>query len=88
MQKTLQAYLTNQLVEKGPPYWDVTTPTVELPERVSGVNAKENIDALHILNDAYMGRMAAIEFALQHDDNRPLDQLRQVEIFLIRKTFL
>ena len=83
VQKTLQDQLIKRLIEKGLLYWDVTTPAVEFLEKASRVNAKENVEALHTLNDAYMGRMAAIEFALQHDDNRRLDQLKEAEIVLV-----
>ena len=75
--------MIDQLNEKGVPYWDVTTPAVEFLESAGGVKAEESVNALHALNEVYMGRMAAIEFALQHDDNRRLDQLKEAEIILV-----
>ncbi len=65
------------------PCWDVTTPTVSFIEKYTGILRATDPQPIHTLDSSYMGRMEAIEFALQHDDNRRIEQLRDADIILV-----
>lgn len=62
---------------------DVTGPTVQFLEAASGVHTSERPKPVHKLDAGYMGRMAALEFAMQHDDNRRIEMLGDAEIVLV-----
>ncbi len=64
--------------------WDVTGPTVEYLEKATGIRAAAVPEPLHSTTDtAYRGRVEALEFALQHDDNRRIDELEKADIILV-----
>ncbi len=66
------------------PVWDVTGPTVEFFEKTTGIRAASDPRLLHSTSDAaYRGRVEALEFALQHDDNRRIDELEKADIILV-----
>lgn len=79
----VQTILVNEAQRRGLPAWDITTPTVDFLEKASSVHPVNAIHALHPLDDAYLARMAAIEFAMQHDDNRRIDELQEADIVLV-----
>lgn len=63
--------------------WDVTGPTVEYLEGATDLKASRTPQPLHIVDSAYLGRMGALEFAIQHDDSRRLDRLEDAEIIIV-----
>ncbi|MDP3921234.1 MAG: pyruvate, phosphate dikinase/phosphoenolpyruvate synthase regulator [Candidatus Omnitrophota bacterium] len=63
--------------------WDVTGPTAEFLEKESKIKLSEETLPFHALDANYMGRMEALEFAMQHDDSRRLEQIREAEIVLV-----
>lgn len=62
---------------------DVTGPTVQFLEAAGGVQAASRPKPVHTVDASYMGRMSALEFAMQHDDNRRLERLAEAEIVLV-----
>ena len=68
---------------KGLRHKDVTGPTVEFLEAATSVQASKQVRPLHPLDANYMGRMSALEFAMQHDDNRRIEKLRDADIVLV-----
>ena len=79
----LQEILSKEAKNRGFPCWDMTTPTVQFLEKTTGIRASNKVQAIHSIDASYMGRMAAIEFTLQHDDNRRIDQLKYADIILV-----
>lgn len=81
--RQLKLVLENEADSRDIPCWDVTGPTLEFLERSSDIKVSEDVQPLHSVDSDYLGRMAAIEFALQHDDNRRLDRLSEADIILV-----
>ncbi len=81
--KSLQDKLVKEAHNRKIPSWDITTPTVEFIENVTGIKALNEINLVHRVDESYVDRMSALEFAFQHDDNRRIDQLNQAEIIIV-----
>lgn len=62
---------------------DVTGPVVQFLEAASGLPAAFDPKPLHVVDASYLGRMSAIEFAMQHDDNRRLEHLERAQVVLV-----
>lgn len=65
------------------PCWDVTGPTADFLEKAAGIRPYSPPRPLHDIDEKYMSRIKALEFAMQHDDSRRIEQLDQAEIILI-----
>ncbi|MBI3317078.1 MAG: pyruvate, phosphate dikinase/phosphoenolpyruvate synthase regulator [Candidatus Omnitrophica bacterium] len=81
--KSLKDLIARIAKAKKIPCWDVTGPTAEFLETATGIRASLKPQPLHDVDIGYMGRMRAIEFAIQHDDSRRLDKLNEAEIILV-----
>ena len=81
--RRLKALLEDETEGQAIPCWDITGPTQEFLERSSNIKVSKEIQPLHSVDANYLGRMAAMEFALQHDDNRRLDRLDEADIILV-----
>ena len=80
----LKMLIADECKIKKLPSWDVTGPTVEYLEKTTGVRAAPEPQPLHSTTDTgYRGRVEALEFALQHDDNRRIDELEKADIILV-----
>ena len=64
------------------PVYDLTGPIVAFLVRASGLAPEVSYGKLHELNPDYFDRIAAIEFAIAHDDGAGLDTLREAEVVL------
>lgn len=80
----LKEEITRECERRGFPSWDVTGPTVQYLEKATAIQAAAEPEPLHSTSDtAYRGRIEALEFALQHDDNRRIDELEKADIILV-----
>lgn len=80
----LKKQITGECEKRKIPVWDVTGSTVEFLEKTTGTRAASDPHLLHSTSDAaYRGRVEALEFALQHDDNRRIDELEKADIILV-----
>lgn len=69
--------------DRGLACWDVTGPTADFFEKATGVHPFKEVRPVHPVDIGYLGRMRAIEFAMQHDDSQRLEQLSEAEIILV-----
>jgi regulator of PEP synthase PpsR (kinase-PPPase family) len=65
------------------PYYDLTGGCVEFIERHTGLQASNDVAAVHKPDNAYFDRIEALEFSLQHDDSRRLESIHDAEIVLL-----
>lgn len=79
----LKTLIMEKCMEWNLPCWDVTGPTVEFLERVTGIRASLTPQPIHLFDSSYKTRIEATEFAMQHDDNRRLEELDKAEIILV-----
>lgn len=63
--------------------WDVTGPTAQFLEKTTGAFQSREPAPLHSVNSGYMNRMRALEFTLQHDDSRRIEDLPKADIVLV-----
>lgn len=79
----LKTLIFKECERKKIPSWDATGPTVEFLEKTTGISAAKIPLPVHSTSDVgYRGRVEALEFALQHDDNRRIDELEKADIIL------
>ena len=62
---------------------DLADPTLAFLEKSSGMKVLDGLQPLHVLDSSYLGRIVAVELALQYDENRRLDHLGGAEIVLV-----
>lgn len=80
----LKSAVAEECQKRKLPAWDVTGPTVDYLEKTTGIRMAAVPAPLHSTSDiAYRGRVEALEFALQHDDNRRIDELGKADIILV-----
>jgi hypothetical protein len=65
------------------PACDLTGGFVEFLAGESGIEPSADTRLLHDVNESYHRRIAAIEFALQHDDGLGLDTLHEADVVLV-----
>lgn len=75
--------LVQECARRKIPLLDVTGCAVQFLETVTGTAASTVPRPLHAVDADYLGRMAAVEFTMQHDDNRRLDELHRAEIIIV-----
>ncbi len=62
---------------------DLTGRFVEFLSAAAGIDASQNVKALHEVSDEYRKRIEAIEFMIQHDDGLGADRLREADVILV-----
>ena len=62
---------------------DLTGQFVEFLARESGIEPRADTRLLHDVNESYHRRIAAIEFALQHDDGLGLETIHEADVVLV-----
>jgi len=65
------------------PHCDLTGSFVQFLSNASGISAAPDRRRLHDVDAAYLRRIKAVEFALQHDDGLGLDTLHQADVVLV-----
>jgi regulator of PEP synthase PpsR (kinase-PPPase family) len=61
----------------------VLDPSIHMLSRHLGIAASERVAGQHALNADYFKRIAAIDFALAHDDGQNVDGLADAEVILL-----
>lgn len=79
----MKSAVASECAKGGLKSWDVTGPTVGFLEQASGLPASRTPKPFHRMNREYLNRMAALEFTMQHDDGRRIEDLHQAEIVLV-----
>jgi [pyruvate, water dikinase]-phosphate phosphotransferase / [pyruvate, water dikinase] kinase len=67
----------------GVPARDLTGGFVEFIARESGVRPAEDAKRLHHVDESYLRRIEAIEFAMQHDDGLGLETLHDADVVMV-----
>ena len=67
----------------GIPSCDLTGQFVEFLARESGIEPRADTRLLHDVNESYHRRIAAIEFALRHDDGLGLETIHEADVVLV-----
>jgi len=65
------------------PCCDVTGPVAKFLETATGIQASASVKPLHRVDSGYLGRMEALEFAMQHDDSRRIENLGKADVILV-----
>lgn len=81
--KKMKMLAAEECGKKGIPCWDVTGPTVQFLEKVTGMKPFRVPKPLHAMDAGYLSRIAALEFTMQHDDSRRMEDLERAEIILV-----
>jgi regulator of PEP synthase PpsR (kinase-PPPase family) len=79
----LKDLITHESKNKKIPCWDVTGPTAEFLEKNSGVSFSPTPRPIHAMDSGYMDRMQALEFTMQHDDSRRIEEIGKADIVLV-----
>lgn len=65
------------------PHFDMTGPLFDFLADCVGQFSDDDLSRLHRLDAAYQKRIAAMEFAMEHDDSLGLDTLSEADIVLV-----
>ncbi len=69
--------------EKGIPEYDVTGGLTDFMAKHTGLKPFLDPERLHMPDEQYFRRIAAMEFTAQHDDNRRMDTLDEADIVIV-----
>ena len=83
IEKKLKVSIARECKKRGFPCFDVTGPAVEFLEKATGTEAALTPQPIHSVDSNYQGRMEALEFTMQHDDGRRIEELEKAEIILV-----
>lgn len=73
----------NTCVVRRIPHFDATGPLMNFLADCVGVPPKNDVSRLHQLDAAYRRRIAAIDFAMEHDDGLGLGTLRDADVVIV-----
>lgn len=79
----LKALAASECVKRKLPCWDVTGPTADFLQKVTDVPPSLTPKPLHSFDINYQKRVDALEFSMQHDDSRRLEDLEKADIILV-----
>ena len=79
----LRAELERRCTERGIPHVSVLDPVVDLLGRILGKPMRNRPGGQRQLDTAYFDRMAAVDFAVSHDDGLNMGQLHNADILLV-----
>ena len=78
----LRLELVNQCRLLGLPHFDLMEGPVSLMRRVFGVHETHRPGGQHEIDQRYLQRIEALNYAIQHDDGQALDDLAGAEVIL------
>lgn len=81
--KKLKDLIGKECKKRKLPCWDVTGPTAGFLEKATGIPAADSPQPIHSVDSNYRGRIEALEFTMQHDDGRRLEDLEKADIILV-----
>lgn len=79
----LRAELERRCTERGIPHVSVLDPVVDLLGRILGKPMRNRPGGQRQLDTAYFDRMAAVDFAVRHDDGLNMGELHNADILLV-----
>ena len=69
--------------DKGVPSLSILDPVVDLFSTILGTQTTKKVGAQHKLDTAYFKRMAAVEYAVVHDDGLNIENLHDADMLLV-----
>ena len=81
--KKLKTLIAKECEKRGLPCIDVTSPGVKFLEKSAGVKAAPIPQPIHSVDSNYRGQIEALEFTMQHDDGRRLEEIEKADIVLV-----
>ena len=81
--KKLKALIAKECQKRSLFCLDVTGPAVEFLEKKAGIKGASVPQPIHLVDSNYRGRMEALEFAMQHDDGRRIEEIEKADIVLV-----
>ena len=79
----LRAEFERRCTERGIPHVSVLDPVVDLLGRILGKPMRNRPGGQRQLDTAYFDRMAAVDFAVRHDDGLNMSELHDADILLV-----
>lgn len=79
----LRTKIRDLAASKGIPYLDLLSPIINTLDTFFGVNSKDNVGALRVVDDTYFKRIEAIEYTVKHDDGKTFAELDKADIVLV-----
>ncbi len=79
LRKTLERFCRQRGIQTLP----VLDPSIQMLSRHLGIASTERVAGQHALNDDYFRRIAAIDFALNHDDGQNVVGLADADVILL-----
>jgi regulator of PEP synthase PpsR (kinase-PPPase family) len=79
----LKATLEAESNQYGIPIIDLMGPLITKVSQITGVSPLSEAGRLHILDQSYYSRIAAIDFAIRYDDGKNPDGLKEADVVLI-----
>ena len=73
----------NKCVVNHIPHFDATGPLINFFSNHVGLLPKNDASRLHQLDAAYLHRIEAMEYAMEHDDSLGMDSLHEAEIAIV-----
>jgi regulator of PEP synthase PpsR (kinase-PPPase family) len=81
--ENLRTEFERRCTERGIPHVSVLDPVVDLLGRILGKPMRNRPGGQRQLDTAYFDRMAAVDFAVRHDDGLNMGELHDAEILLV-----
>ena len=79
----LRAEFERRCTERGIPHVSVLDPVVDMLAKILGKPMRNRPGGQRQLDSAYFDRMAAVDFAVRHDDGLNMNELHDAEILLV-----
>ncbi len=83
VEKTLKKFIAKECKKRGFFCLDITKPAVDFLADSSGIPASVTPQSIHSFDSNYRGRIEALEFTMQHDDGRRLEEIEKADIVLV-----
>ena len=78
----LKSRIARECEKRGFAHLDITGPAVKILEK-AGVKPTAVPQPIHSFDSNYRGRMEALEFTMQHDDGRRIEEIEKADIVLV-----
>ncbi|MDP3980511.1 MAG: pyruvate, phosphate dikinase/phosphoenolpyruvate synthase regulator [Chlamydiota bacterium] len=76
-------YISSECERKGIPCSDWVQPMVDFLQKTTGLSILRNPALLHKMDEKYTNMIEAVEFTIEHDDSRNLNDLALADIVLV-----
>ncbi len=83
VEKKFKKIIAKECKNRGLACLDITGSAVDFLAKASGVSASDTPQSIHAFDSNYQGRIEALEFTMQHDDGRRLEEIEKADIVLV-----